>query len=163
MTKLNQLLEFFDRICLEDSLYFVVPDAYGRISYELQWDRKSTVHNWRIRRLGNNNWHHASTKDIADIIHLEKIDVAKLVVELSTNLLTQAVFARTLLKGVEELLGKERVDEAEKQTQIFIDQLRTMAANHTESGSEMVGTPKSGATQPNWTKRSLTVVRNGDQ
>jgi hypothetical protein len=163
MTKLSALLEFFDRICLEDSLYFVVPDVYGKNSYELQWDRKASIQNWRIRKLGNNNWHHASAANIADIIHLEKIDVAKLISELSTNLLTQAVFARTLLKGVEELLGKDKIDEAEKQTQIFIDQIKSIAASHTDSGIEAVSSNAALQIKTSKPNKPFRIVRNDDQ
>lgn len=130
MQDLQAIIDFFDRICLEDTLYFVIPDAYGRQSYEIQWDRRQKAEqSWQARILGHNNWHHFSSTKFVEFAQTDSLDLNLLAKELAGSLLTQAVFARTLIRGVEDLLGKERVEEAEQQTLLFIEQLKQMATS----------------------------------
>jgi|GEM_PF-1719772 len=127
---LSGVLSFIDQICLEDEFYCVVESTNAKSKYELQWQRKNANQPWRLRSFGSANWHHVKTAELPEILINEGIDADKFYHELSSFLLTQAVYARTLVKGVEDIFGKERVDEAEKATQLFIEKIKTMAANN---------------------------------
>jgi hypothetical protein len=137
MLDIRPLVEFLDLICLENSVYFTVSDAYGRKSYECQWERKNDGRPWKVRISGRQNWHYFNAAEFIQFAQHDRLDMEQMIKEIATSLLSQAVFARTFNRRVEELLGKDRVDEAERQTQSFIDQLRTMAASSAGDGQRV--------------------------
>jgi hypothetical protein len=127
---LSGVLNFIDQICLEDEFYCVIESLNAKSKFELQWQRKNATQPWRVRSFGSSNWHHIKTIDLPDLLMNESIDSEKFYHELSSFLLTQAVYARTLVKGVDDIYGKERVDEAEKATQLFIEKIKAMAVSN---------------------------------
>ena len=125
---LNELLNILDRLSLEDNLYWstLCPTDSKHEKVEVWWERKNKPTPWRIKTAHHDQVYRSD--DLEAAFSQLSIDQLAFEQKLSINILSQAVYADTLIQNVREVLGNDVVDRSIVATQTFLNTIKLHAA-----------------------------------
>ncbi len=91
---------------------------------EVLWQRRRHPFPWGYRALGASEWILTSTSQLEKQLLSLGISKEQILVELSSNIMTQVVHAQMVLDAGEKLLGKQLIQQATHQTNDFLSSLQ---------------------------------------
>ena len=111
---------------LNPSQYWLVPDIYQSVDYEVSWFRTMTGNPiWKIRKKGepNADWEEFSNKEVLSKLSGKGVDLVELQRQISEAVLRQAVYATQIADSARELLGDETLNKAVTENEVFVAEL----------------------------------------
>lgn len=128
-----KLIKFFESKCLESKIYWRVPTLYQETEFEIEWHRDRRK-KWHIREnKEDQQWQVCSTDELLELLNKEKIDIHAFEKKLTVSFLQQIVFAKMLYDEALEFFGEKTVDQAVKETEEFLEKLKSMVLNILET------------------------------
>ncbi|APJ04415.1 hypothetical protein [Silvanigrella aquatica] len=130
LPEINPILEVFERMTLDDKVYFTFPNEED-IQVCILFNKKTDKRNWSIWLALNEQ---ASKQTITmgylrETLKAFKINEKVFMKEVADVLLLQAAFADEFIRQVSEILGKEAVQKSILYTQNFMDELTAKIKN----------------------------------
>lgn len=152
---MNKLLEFIDRLCLDEKLYWRIPMLAKGGHCEVQWRRDARPAAWSIRVVGNEQWAHFAKGEMPRAVEQFQIDPFAFERQVGASILTQAVFADMVMEGAVDLFGQEAVRRSIADTRSFLSGVSDAAKRMTNAtaGKAM---PRKEAAKQEPIKRSTT-------
>jgi len=129
-------IKFLDDFSIDRKLYWRVSDVYGRFDWEITYARENSESSWKLRRSGGDLWFPVDPKNILCELSIRQIDVADFDKQLSSNIMTQAVFSSNLFEEAKKLLGADTINEAINQHNQFAEELLKMIKDLTSTSAE---------------------------
>jgi hypothetical protein len=127
-------IKFLDDFSLDRKLYWRVADIYNRYQWEIQYERLSLESPWMIRRHGSDVWHPIDGKKIAVELSARQIDADDFDRQLSSNIMTQAVFCSNLIDEAKKIFGAKSIEDAISNHNEFAEKLLEMIQDLTKQG-----------------------------
>ncbi|WGL60641.1 hypothetical protein QEJ31_03365 [Pigmentibacter sp. JX0631] len=124
LPEINTILEVFERMSLDDKVYFSFPNEED-IQVCILFNKKPDKRNWSLWFAMNEE----ASKQTLSVQHLQqvlkafKINEKIFLKEIADVLLLQAAYADEFIRQISEVLGKEAVQKSILQTQNFMDEL----------------------------------------
>lgn len=124
LPEINTILEVFERMSLDDKVYFSFPNEED-IQVCILFNKKPDKRNWSLWFAMNEE----ASKQTLSVQHLQqvlkafKISEKVFLKEIADVLLLQAAYADEFIRQISEVLGKEAVQKSILQTQNFMDEL----------------------------------------
>ena len=146
MQKLSEFLEFGS---IDTKLYWRIPDQTGKEMFEVQW-RKDHGKPWRFRQVGDIFWQIAKGDAIGELLISAGVDVDALEAKVKYSTLQQVAFAQKIIDDARQAFGKEEVDKAIYENQLFLKQL--------EEAVQRIA--KTGKVQPKPARPLLKIIKN---
>lgn len=129
---MDKLLEFLDRLCIDEKLYWRVPYADENGTAEISWRRDGRPETWSIRERGAETSCSLRAAELPETLKLLGIDISAFEKQLGASILTQAVFADMVLEGAIRLFGSEVVSRSINDTREFLAMVSDAAARMTK-------------------------------
>jgi hypothetical protein len=128
MLPMNQMLEFIDRLCLDEKLYWRIP-----LLAEVSWRRDARPAAWQIRIVGQEEWQTFTKAELPKALERLAIDPIAFDRQVGASILTQAVFADMVMEGAIELFGQEAVRKSIADTRAFLSGVSEAAKRMTQA------------------------------
>ncbi len=132
---MDKLLKFMEFGCIDNKLYWRIPDQDSDDQYEVQW-RKDHPVAWRYRRMGDLFWKLSSSSHLEENLKSENIDMIALESKVRYSVLQQVAFADRIIRDAWEAFGREVVDQAVWENQRFLEQLEQAVLRLTHEGQK---------------------------
>ncbi len=117
---MNKLIEFIDRLCLDEKLYWRIPMLAKSGTCEVQWRRDAKPSAWSIRPVGTEEWAHFSKGEMPRALERYSLDPIAFDRQVGASILTQAVFADMVMAGAIDLFGQDAVRKSIADTHSFL-------------------------------------------
>ncbi len=130
---MNKLLEFIDRLCLDEKLYWRIPMLAKSGTCEVQWRRDAKPSAWSIRPIGTEEWAHFSKGEMPRALERYSLDPIAFDRQVGASILTQAVFADMVMEGAIDLFGQDAVRKSIADTRSFLSGVSDAAKRVTNS------------------------------
>ena len=128
---MDSKIKFLDDFSLDRKLYWRVADIYNRYQWEIQYERLSTENPWKVRRHGADVWHPIDGKHMATELSARQIDTEDFEKQLSSNIMTQAVFSSNLIDEAKKIFGAQSIEDAILSHNEFAEKLLEMIVDLT--------------------------------
>ncbi len=145
---MNKLLEFIDRLCLDEKLYWRVPMLAKSGTCEVQWRRDARPAAWSIREIGSEQWTNFSKGEMPRAIEQFQLDPFSFERQVGASILTQAVFADMVMEGAVDLFGQEAVRKSIADTRSFLSGVSDAAKRMTNTTAGKAMPQKNGKAMP---------------
>lgn len=139
---MDKLLEFIDRLCLDERLYWRVPYLGKPGNAEVTWRRDARPAAWSIRDQGQEEFKHYVKSDMKLAVETHALDPIAFERMVGASILTQAVFADMVMEGAVELFGHEVVRQSISDTRSFLAGVSDAAQRMTKATTGMAMPPK---------------------
>ena len=134
---MDKLLEFIDRLCLDEKLYWRVPYVGRDGSAEIVWRRDAKPHSWSVREAGASDYSSVPKAELPATLKRLGLDIKAFERQAGASILTQAVFADMVLEGAVTLFGAEAVEHSIKDTRSFLTGVSDKAARMSRASSKL--------------------------
>jgi hypothetical protein len=155
---MDKLLEFIDRLCLDEKLYWHVPSRAGGGDAEVAWERAAKPQAWRVKPAGHNAWMPIAAEALAATLERHDLDMGAFRRQVGASIMTQAVFADMVLQGANELFGEDVVRQSVEDTRAFLTTLAEAAATITKGEKSVQGNTHAGRGEGDLKRRLKLVV-----
>jgi hypothetical protein len=159
---LRKLLDFIDRLAVDDRHYWRVPLAgadaeappeagpfAADAAAEIMWEAGAGRTPWRARLVGEDVWRPVDAAGLEAVLAAMGVDLASFQRQLEASILTQAAFAEVVLDTARELLGGDAVTRGIAETRAFLGAIEramqdlTAARTESETRASLQPAPRS--------------------
>lgn len=131
----DQLLDFLDHLCLDETLYWRIPLGGKDGSLELAWKRTQKPNAWSVRKPGEDAWTFYDAAGFLAALPTLGVDRDALDRQLGASILTQAVFADMVMEGAVKIFGSDAVQRSIKDTRDFLQSVSDAATRMTRDAA----------------------------
>ncbi len=125
---MEQLLVFIETMAIDEKLTWRVNGKRPGELFEITWNRKLAPMGWSIRKGYEESFEMFSNADFRIALQYVSIDLAHFEKALSTNILSQAVFAGMVVDQIKEIFGAETVEKNVNESRKFLSSITDLAA-----------------------------------
>ncbi len=151
---MDKILDFLDRLCLDEKLYWRVPYLAKEGSAEIAWRREARPSSWSLRPVGQTDYISYSREQLMPAMAALGLDTEAFRRQAGASILTQAVFASMVTEGAVDLFGAEAVEKSVRDTRSFLSGVSDAAARMQKSAGTMPQPSK----RPTKAKTKLRLV-----
>lgn len=125
---MEQLLVFIETMSVDEKLTWRINGKRPGELFEITWNRRLAPMGWSIRKGFEESVEMFSNADFRIALKYSDIDLRHFEKCLSTNILSQAVFAGMVVEQIKEIFGADIVEKNVNESKMFLSSITELAA-----------------------------------